>query len=120
MTENSSEFLAEYQKSYSKYNKQPDFGKCAQAIFQDIWMGAKQCTRKNGHGPHGAWCKQHDPEAVNAQRRAQEAKWRREWDAKKLDATLRAEALTIIRQISEGHNDPASLCRDWCNRWDSK
>lgn len=126
MTGHSPEFLEQYPKNgfgvlSSTSTRKPDYTRCAGSVRgEGNWPSYHQCTRKNGHGPHGAWCKQHDPEAVKAKIEARNNKWRREWDGRELDAALRAEALTIIRQIAEGHNDPASLCRDWCARWDSK
>ena len=124
MTEHSPEFLAQYPKggfglSYNK--RDADYTRCAQTVSDGgRWPRYHQCTRKNGHGPHGAWCKQHDPEAVKARHEARNKAWLREWKAKATEADLKAEALTIIRQIAEGHNDPSSLCRDWCARWDER
>lgn len=39
----------------------PDFTRCAQSVTpRGGWaMSDHQCTRKNGHGPDGAFCKVH-------------------------------------------------------------
>ena len=52
----------------------------AQVTSPDGWRRS-QCSRKGGHGPGGAYCKQHDPEAIAAKNAARDAKWRAEWDA---------------------------------------
>jgi hypothetical protein len=40
-----------------------DLERCAARISRHPWH-TDQCQRKRGHGPAGAYCKQHDPVAV--------------------------------------------------------
>ena len=90
----------------------PDYARCcAEVAYPPSWQH-RQCTRKRGHGPDGAYCKQHDPDAVRAKRLAQQEKWEKEWAASRLDARHKAHApamLAALRQIAEGHNDPREL-----------
>ena len=48
-----------------------------------VWngYGRQKCSRKSGHGPGGAYCKQHDPDAIAAKSAARDAKWRAQGDA---------------------------------------
>ena len=114
---NSPEFLAQYKKAYGSWagnNKghPPDFERCAEEISSDRYsMMYHQCSRKNGHGPHGAWCKQHDPDAVKKRRDAQYQKWRAEWAERDRKAQFAADCKDAIRQIAAGHNDPRGLAQ---------
>lgn len=60
-------------KKYGHFPKRPyKEGLCV----HDVWSAGRgstqsQCARKNGFGPGGLYCKQHDPEAV-AKKRAEE------------------------------------------------
>lgn len=50
-----------YQKKYGGIIKvRPDFTKCAAEVDVSAkWNESHQCNRKCGHGPEGAYCKQH-------------------------------------------------------------
>ncbi len=37
----------------------PDYNRCAWQVFDRTFFRSYQCTRKCGHGPDGAYCKQH-------------------------------------------------------------
>ena len=113
----SPEFLAHYPKGYGRYDKTPDYGRCCEAVFgADTWSHAKQCGRKNGFGPDGAYCKQHDPVAVKAKREAKNAKWEADWAAKQRDEAFIREAKQAVIDIAAGHNDPSALCREILDR----
>jgi len=82
-----------------------------------------QCSRKRGHGPEGAYCKQHSPEAKAARKAKSDAK-NREWNinfSKKI-ATNEAmrEALLLVREIAEGHNNPRGAALDLIASYDEK
>jgi len=115
MTEHTAEFLAQYRKEYGPGYRPvaPDHNFCAYSVY-GTGRGASsyQCTRKNGSGPHGAWCKQHDPDARKAKSDARAEKWREEYDAK--DRLRKAtEALQIaLATIANGCNDPQGLAAD--------
>ena len=109
----SEDFKAQYPKSYGPtYRaKKPDFTRCAAGVYprDRAGWGSHQCERKNGHGPHGAWCKTHDPVARRAKRDARVDQWMQESAAAmKLQAAV-AALETALRQIAAGHNDPRSL-----------
>jgi hypothetical protein len=123
MTEYSDEFKAHFRPEYGhgSYCKRPDFARCADSVYLgSVWHGSKQCSRKNGHGPDGAFCKQHDPVALAAKRVAEEAAWKREWDQKARESAFTSESKAAIRAIAEGHNDPMTLAREILARYEGK
>ena len=114
MTDNKSdEFKAAYSSGYGRYsNEKPDFDRCSKAVrYGGAWGGSKQCTRKNGHGPHGAYCKQHDPIAVRAKSAAESAKLRAKWAEDSRNREFETNCKDAVRQIAAGHNDPRGLCQ---------
>lgn len=98
-----------------------DYSKCCvQVSDRDTrWPRYYQCGRKNGHGPHGAYCKQHDPVALKAKADARSAKWRAEWDAKARDAEFTKSARKAIHDIAAGHNDPRALAQSILDKFNS-
>jgi hypothetical protein len=90
----------------------PNYGLCCERIFGALGSpGGHQCNRKRGHGPDGAYCKQHDPEAVKARRIAASARYNAEmnearygWNGRKFYAAL--------VEIAEGHNDARGLAQE--------
>lgn len=116
----SDEFKAQYPSygygpSYSP--SKPDYSRCAGAVSSGFH--SYQCKRKNGHGPHGAWCKMHDPVAAEAKREARYNAYKETRDRQASIAALKNEQTEIIRAIAEGHNDPRGLCSEWLERWDA-
>ena len=113
MTEHTAEFLACYRDTYGRYgNTNADHSRCCIAVsVPGAWSRSKQCTRKNGHGTHGAYCKQHDPVAVKAKDEARSAAWRAEWDAKSRAHNFAGDCIAAIRAIASGHNDPRALAQ---------
>lgn len=112
----SDDFKAQYRGWYGHHfdKREPDYNRCAEHVYDRY--GTHQCERKNGHGPHGAWCRQHDPVAIQAKREAAAAKRdaeNRAWMEKraKEQAVARAAAALepALRQIAEGHNDSRGL-----------
>ena len=102
-------FKAQYRRSYGRVYSPvaPDYTRCAGSVLDGLHPG--QCSRKNGHGPHGAWCKQHDPVAVESKRKAQDDKWRAESELKLARHAAIAALEPALRQIAAGHNDPRGL-----------
>lgn len=97
----------------------PNPDNCAAEVYRDHhhW----QCTRKRGHGPEGAYCKQHDPQTVAKKRAEWEAKWEADWIARR--AKRRCENFAprfeeALRQIASGHNDPRSLATELLAEYD--
>ena len=80
MTEHTKEFLSHYPESYGNRIKHtPDYSRCCEKIVRG-WFDS-QCSRKNGHGPDGAYCKQHDPVEKKKRRQRKEVEEKiRHWD----------------------------------------
>ena len=116
--ERTPEFKAQYPRSYGAQWRAnaPDYTKCAKSVWAKSGWGSVQCTRKNGHGPHGAWCKQHDPVAVKAKDEARYAKWKDEWAEKDRLRDFERGCQEAIRQIAAGHNDPRGLAQSLINK----
>lgn len=100
--------------------RKPDPERCAQEVWPNE-RGAipSQCARKRGHGPEGAFCKQHDP-AVKAER---ERKQREKYEAERERQRPKWHAhkfLKALREIAAGHNDPRSLAIEVLNEFDKK
>ena len=115
MTEHAPEFIALYQKTYGRaYAPQaPDFTKCAASVNStpnERFPTYAQCSRQNGHGDHGAWCKQHDPEVKKAREAARLAKWNAQWDKSARQAEFVRACQSAVAAIAEGHNDAQGLC----------
>jgi hypothetical protein len=52
----------EHQQRYGEWagnpeGNRPDPERCAKEVVSEYYF--HQCLRKRGHGPHGAYCKQH-------------------------------------------------------------
>lgn len=123
MTDNRTpEFLAQFKASYGTHMRcKPDYGRCAEDVRDaGRWPSYHQCTRKNGHGPHGAWCRQHDPVAVTAKRDAEYSKRKSKWEAEKRASVFARECQNAIRQIAAGHNDPRGLAQSIIDKLDGK
>lgn len=102
--------------SYHKKNYRPE--QCAGSVSTKDGWGYSQCSRKRGHGPEQAYCKQHDPDAVKAKREARAAKWREEYDAKakareaeRAATQLGKDAIAALQAIADGYNDPRGLAQ---------
>lgn len=115
MTEYTDEFKAEFRGWYgvSWARQLPDYTRCANETDGNIMRGEHphQCSRKNGYGPHGAYCRQHDPVAAKAKRDARTAKWDAKWAAEKRKREFISACQDAVRQIAEGHSDPRGLCK---------
>jgi hypothetical protein len=106
-----------HKKGYGRLgnlNARPEL--CAAGVW-DGW-GHQQCSRKRGHGPEQAYCKQHDPATIKARREANNAKWREEYDAKdkareaeRAATQLGKDAIAALQAIADGHNDPRGLAQ---------
>jgi hypothetical protein len=123
MTEYSDDFKAQYPKDYgpSFRCRKPDYARCAASVADGGRMvTSSQCRRKNGHGSEGAWCKQHDPQAIAAKRKSELAARKKAWDNASRKAAFIAESQDAIRAIAEGHNDPMTLAREILARYEGK
>lgn len=76
-----------------------------------------QCSRKRGFGPDGAYCRQHDPDAVKKRQSEAQEKWdkqmrarRYEWHGKRFYDALKV--------IADGHNDARGHAQDIIKAFD--
>lgn len=89
----------------------PDFTRCcAEVQSHDGWRWS-QCARKRGHGPDGAYCKQHDPAAVEARTQARRAAYAKELNARRYERYGRI-FFTALEAIANGHNDARRLAQE--------
>ena len=102
-----------HQKSYglNMAKRGPDPARCCVEVSNGgRWPSYHQCNRPRGHGPEGAYCKQHDPEVVAARRAASEAAYN---EKRRRKALMHADQyLAALRKIAEGHNDPRALAAE--------
>lgn len=90
-----------------------DLNRCCEEVtfYIGSWPHNKQCSRKRGHGPEGAYCKQHNPETQKIRRDASYAKWL-EGHKREMVKMYGPTFLKALELIAEGHNDPRTLARD--------
>jgi len=94
------ELTSHHKERYGRYKTKADPNRCAKGVWSSHCAGnTNQCARKRGHGPEGAFCKQHDPEAAKA--RAQGAAEERERLAMLADSAEWTEL--EVRQSSDNH-----------------
>lgn len=107
-----------YPKSYGSWagnpgGQRPDHEYCCVEIYPNERGGAAhrhQCNRKRGHGPDGAYCKQHDPEIVKARKREVAAQQEEAWQKRRLEFGGKAFFDALV-MIAAGHNDPRALAQ---------
>lgn len=89
----------------------PDFSRCCESIYGALGShGGHQCNRPRGHGPNGAYCKQHDPEAVKARRDAATAKYNAQLNEERYKWHGRT-FFDALSKIADGHNDARGLAQ---------
>ena len=87
----------------------PDYSKCCESVFSGHMP--HQCSRKNGYGPDGNYCKQHDPAAVD--KRNKKAAYNYAVERHRRYVAGLRDVLPLIQSIAAGCNDPRNLCQDW-------
>lgn len=111
------ELTSLHMKRYGCWGGNPNGDKaipdrCAKTVCSnDRGAIPSQCARKRGHGPEGAYCKQHDPDAVAARRMASMRKYNAE-AARDNKQWWGPKFLSVLEQIAAGHNDPQSIARE--------
>ena len=99
-----------YPEKYGAWQR-PDYSRCCEEVSANgSWWGA-QCSRKRGYGPHGAYCKQHDPEAVKA-RRDEAAAVYREKRRRRLIESYGPRFHAALKKIAAGADDPVSIAAE--------
>lgn len=99
----------------------PDLALCCEEVADNStrWPRYHQCQRKRGHGPDGAYCKQHDPEAVKAQRAASDVRGQEAWNKRLLEAYSKT-FYDVLVKIADGHNDACGLAQETVDRFKSR
>ncbi len=114
MTEQSSHYPEKY-GAWAGFPKghAPDFARCCVKIFggRSSPPGGYQCQRSRGHGPDGAYCKQHDPAAVKARQVASMAKYNAEMNKERYGWHGR-QFFNALVKIAEGHNDARGFAQE--------
>lgn len=106
-----------YPKSYGAWagnpeGHYPDYTKCCATVWnREGWSRSGQCNRKRGHGPDGAYCKQHDPTAVKARNDAADARGKAQWRVRRYEIHGR-RFFEVLKKIAEGHNDARGLAQE--------
>lgn len=109
MNARTAEFMAQYPKDYgARYSlESPDYDSCAASVLHG--HSTTQCARKNGKGPHGAWCGTHDPLKRKAKADAAYDARVAEYNAERRQAKFAADCQSAIRDIAAGADDPRAL-----------
>lgn len=107
-----------YPKSYGSWagnpaGRLPDFSKCCEEVADTSlnWTHFHQCSRKRGFGPDEAYCRQHDPAAVEERRRASDERFTKEMNQRRVQLHGRT-FYEALKQIAEGHNDARGLAQE--------
>ena len=98
------ELTSHHKERYGQYNgdprgQEPDPARCAEEVFTNHRFS--QCARKRGHGPEGAYCKQHDPAVKQARRKAV----KRKYELDSWNRFGRSEAKAAVGQALLDHLD---------------
>lgn len=90
---------------------------CCEPVYsQDKWSREHQCNRRNGHGPEGLYCKQHDPAVVKARRSEQSRKDYEKWNEDRKNHHGK-NFYTVLKQIADGHNDARTLASETLSKF---
>lgn len=96
----------------------PDFTRCCEEVTTYIggWPRYHQCARKRGHGPDGAYCKQHDPVAVKAREEASQARYTADYNKRRY-GFHGEKFFNVLKEIAEGHNDARGLAQETIDKF---
>ena len=86
-------------------------GRCKKIIIDGFF--SYQCQRK---AAEDGYCKQHNPERVNARKKAREERWQKEWDDNEHRIRIRnkeREALEVVKKIATGVESPLETARQF-------
>ena len=113
-----------YKKAYGAWagfpsGHEPDHSRCCAEVWsRERWARAYQCTKKRGHGPDGAYCKQHDPAVAKARSEAASARSKAKWNAGRY-GKHGSTFFDALLKIAEGHNDARGLAQETIDRFKS-
>lgn len=104
-----------YKEHYGRTFNQhkPDLERCCVEVadYSSNWPHYHQCSRRRGHGPHNAYCKQHDPETVKARSIVQTIRTNANWNKERYKIHGRA-FFDVLSKIADGHHDARGLARE--------
>lgn len=91
----------------------PDMALCCAEVADNSmrWPHYHQCSKKRGHGPDGAYCKQHDPDVVKARDAASAARATAKWNKERYQWYGRTFFDALVK-IAEGHNDARGFAQE--------
>jgi hypothetical protein len=95
----------------------PDYSRCCKEVIDTStrWTRWHQCGRKNGHGPEGAYCKQHSPDVEAARNKATQERQHQAFleESRKQFLGYGGKFLIVaLKAIEDGHNDPRQLAKE--------
>ena len=98
----------------------PDFKRCCAVVYEreSRWPRPYQCQKARGHGPDGAYCKQHDPAAKEARRAASNARYREKYNRERYQWYGR-EFFDVLKKIADGHNDARGLAQETIDKFNA-
>jgi len=98
----------------------PDLQRCCEEVWsRERWSRHHQCGKPRGHGPDGAYCKQHDPEVVKARKAAVDARGKEAWNKSMLEAYGKTFYDALVK-IADGHNDARGLAQEAISKFQSR
>lgn len=107
-----------YKDGYGKWSGNPkghapDYTLCCEEVWERNmrWSRAYQCSKKRGHGPDGAYCKQHDPDVVKARQEKSEKRAREKINKERYKLYGRT-FFDALEKIANGHNDARGLAQE--------
>ena len=90
----------------------PDYKCCCEEVWsRERWSRHYQCTKPRGHGPDGAYCKQHDPKAVAARKAKSDAKGKADWRKRMIEVYGQTFFDALVK-IADGYNDARGLAKE--------
>jgi len=97
----------------------PDLTRCCEPVWtKDRWSRETQCSRPRGHGPGGAYCKQHDPAAVKARSAASTARYNEQFNKQRYNSHGRTFYDALVA-IANGHNDARGLAQEVIDKFNA-
>lgn len=114
-----------YRKEYGAWagdpqGRKPDFNRCCQEIWtRERWSRHMQCSKPRGHGPDGAYCKQHDPEVVAKRKAEKQVRGEVAWNKLLMEAYGKTFHDALVK-IAEGHNDARGLAQETLDKFNRR
>lgn len=113
---------AHYPVAYGQWagspkGEKPDYQRCCEAVLgRQRWDHfSHQCSRPNGHGPDGAYCKAHDPKVVAERKATKEDRYKA--DLRNCMIGSMGDAVKALLAIEAGHNDPRALAKETLDKY---